>query len=458
LIPSCTYQCPYLQKKDRFIEVALFRLDPSIPPTIYGIYVEKRSEIPTLKDMLGKLSGVDPENIILLKVSSHKFDKEFSNNKHRVDDIFDTDYVYAYETKKKEDDYVRLLMFHKKSEEHSISHKMLFGTPLVICVKSTCTYRDLYKKVMDSMQFFLAETPPLDIEIATETDPDSSDDETNILVDPKYGAVFDLIYVDNNGWPKKNLKNDDQPLLLRDGATLSTSWNAENRKKFIKEGYDYDNFVQHSTMVRKNNSNPDNFTLEDCLNLFTTEEQLGKNDTWFCSSCKDHMQAFKKFDLWSAPTILIIHLKRFSYYGGIVREKLEQYIDFPMNLDLTGKVLSIDKEPVHYELYAVSNHYGSLGGGHYTAYCKHRDGTWYNYDDSSVSSCSPGSVNSKAAYVLFYKRKGFEFQQFNNEWDQKVKEEESDSMDDTEDNLLVEFMAGTYKDPEEEKKEESEDK
>lgn len=28
-----------------------------------------------------------------------------------------------------------------------------------------------------------------------------------------------------------------------------------------------------------------------------------------------------------------------------------------------------NSEPV-YELYAVSNHYGSLGGGHYTAYAK----------------------------------------------------------------------------------------
>lgn len=32
-------------------------------------------------------------------------------------------------------------------------------------------------------------------------------------------------------------------------------------------------------------------------------------------------------------------------------------------------------EPI-YDLYAISNHYGGLGGGHYTAYAKN-GGKWY---------------------------------------------------------------------------------
>jgi hypothetical protein len=59
-----------------------------------------------------------------------------------------------------------------------------------------------------------------------------------------------------------------------------------------------------------------------------------------------------------------------------------------------------------YELYAVSNHYGSLGGGHYTAYAKnHRENKWYKFDDSSVSSVQAESVKTSAAYVLFYRLK-----------------------------------------------------
>lgn len=35
---------------------------------------------------------------------------------------------------------------------------------------------------------------------------------------------------------------------------------------------------------------------------------------------------------------------------------------------------------------AVDNHYGGMGGGHYTATCKNmQDGKWYKFDDSHVS-------------------------------------------------------------------------
>ena len=59
-----------------------------------------------------------------------------------------------------------------------------------------------------------------------------------------------------------------------------------------------------------------------------------------------------------------------------------------------------------YDLYAVSNHYGGMGGGHYTAYCKlNEDGNWYCFDDSHVSAVRPETVQSEAAYVLFYRRR-----------------------------------------------------
>jgi ubiquitin carboxyl-terminal hydrolase 4/11/15 len=59
-----------------------------------------------------------------------------------------------------------------------------------------------------------------------------------------------------------------------------------------------------------------------------------------------------------------------------------------------------------YDLYAVSNHFGSLNGGHYTAFCQNSlDKKWYEFDDSSVSSISASSAVTKAAYVLFYRRR-----------------------------------------------------
>ena len=60
-----------------------------------------------------------------------------------------------------------------------------------------------------------------------------------------------------------------------------------------------------------------------------------------------------------------------------------------------------------YDLIGVSNHFGGMGGGHYTAYAKNcADQRWYNFDDSSVSVADEESVCSKAAYVLFYQKRG----------------------------------------------------
>ena len=58
---------------------------------------------------------------------------------------------------------------------------------------------------------------------------------------------------------------------------------------------------------------------------------------------------------------------------------------------------------IEYNLYAVSNHYGSMEGGHYTAYCKNNAyGKWYKFDDHEVSEISNNEVRTGAAYILFY--------------------------------------------------------
>lgn len=67
-----------------------------------------------------------------------------------------------------------------------------------------------------------------------------------------------------------------------------------------------------------------------------------------------------------------------------------------------------------YDCFGVSNHFGSVSGGHYTAYCAHErsvcfDGQktcdWNCYNDRSVSSTSPSAVITPSAYVLFYRRR-----------------------------------------------------
>ncbi|WFD35402.1 ubiquitinyl hydrolase 1 [Malassezia cuniculi] len=237
--------------------------------------------------------------------------------------------------------------------------------------------------------------------------------------------------------------------VLYTGCSLMCSWDAAVAHALFDavpsshawgpvEATQDDDFQRGTADVKRRGA-PARLTLDECLDEFTREEQLGENDPWYCPECREFRQATKKFDLWKVPDILVVHLKRFAA-GRMTRDKLDTYVDFPLQgLDLSGRVESaatferaktdparpsdpkLDRfDVVHdthddevmsdkpiYDLYAVDNHFGGLGGGHYTAFARNaEDRQWYNYDDSSVRPVSnPESVKSSAAYLLFYRRR-----------------------------------------------------
>ncbi|RKP38387.1 hypothetical protein BJ085DRAFT_42737 [Dimargaris cristalligena] len=178
-------------------------------------------------------------------------------------------------------------------------------------------------------------------------------------------------------------------------------------------------------------------TLAQCLESFVQEEILDGDDQWFCPRCQVHRRTSKRLVITRLPDVLIIHLKRFSFSGPF-RNKLETDVDFPvrgLNMDrfiaaplrpptsTNGSMMgsspnypalasasasnsnSTAGESSLYDLYAVSNHYGSLTGGHYTAHVRNglRD-QWYLFDDSRVLESDETKVKTKAAYNLFYVR------------------------------------------------------
>lgn len=144
-------------------------------------------------------------------------------------------------------------------------------------------------------------------------------------------------------------------------------------------------------------------SLQDCLRLFSKEEKLTDNNKVFCRHCKAHRDSTKKLEIWKVPPILLVHLKRFSYEGRW-KQKLQTSVDFTLDhLDLSQYVIGPKQNLKRYSLYGVSNHYGGLDGGHYTAYCKNAiKQRWYKFDDHEVSDISTSSVKSSAAYILFY--------------------------------------------------------
>ncbi|KAJ5988104.1 hypothetical protein N7481_003314 [Penicillium waksmanii] len=151
-------------------------------------------------------------------------------------------------------------------------------------------------------------------------------------------------------------------------------------------------------------------SLDECLDEFGKEEILEEQESWFCPRCKTHTRAKKKFDLWSTPDVLVVHLKRFCIINRYRRMKLDTLVDFPLEeLDLSKYITGPDDgKPMKYDLIGVDNHSGSMNGGHYTAYCKNfEDGRWYDFNDSSVYDIdnNKARVVSSRAYLLFYRRR-----------------------------------------------------
>lgn len=149
-------------------------------------------------------------------------------------------------------------------------------------------------------------------------------------------------------------------------------------------------------------------TLADCIESFTQDENLDKDNLWHCGNCKKLVQATKKMDLYKLPRILIIHLKRFRHKITQLwnyQKKLEDFVEYPTTgLDLS-KFIKGAPEGYLYDLFAVSNHYGRMSGGHYTATCYNPfHDKWLFFDDESVSKASTEDIVSNNGYVLFYHR------------------------------------------------------
>ncbi|VVC31385.1 Hypothetical protein CINCED_3A017437 [Cinara cedri] len=151
--------------------------------------------------------------------------------------------------------------------------------------------------------------------------------------------------------------------------------------------------------MRSNNP----LTIYDCINDFCKSELLDENNPWWCPYCKKNQCATKTLSISKYPRCLIVYLKRFVFHEnwGI---KLQDSVVFPLD----GLILDIKQEIV-YDLYACVCHTGSTSMGHYTSYTKHCElEDWYCYNDEIATKCKPGQEEYCNAYILFYKKQGYD--------------------------------------------------
>ncbi|KAJ9639520.1 hypothetical protein H2199_006555 [Coniosporium tulheliwenetii] len=193
---------------------------------------------------------------------------------------------------------------------------------------------------------------------------------------------------------------DGDSALIRLGEAIILDWNPEAYESLFEDPELAEKKAKRAAR-RKHG-----ITLEDCFAETAKGEILSEENAWYCNRCKELRRASKTLEIWTLPDILVIHLKRFSANRGF-RDKIDVLVDFPTEgLDLSDRVgLKEGKETI-YDLFAVDNHYGGLGGGHYTAFAQNfYDKQWYEYNDSQVSQRTASSSVTPAAYLLFYRRR-----------------------------------------------------
>uniref|UniRef100_A0A803YC32 Ubiquitin carboxyl-terminal hydrolase n=1 Tax=Meleagris gallopavo TaxID=9103 RepID=A0A803YC32_MELGA len=428
--PFCYLTLPLPLKRDRLLEVTLVPADPQRRPVQYRVVVPMMGAISDLCESLSKLSGVPAENMVVTDVYNHRFHKIFQadeglNHIMPKDDIFPSEDGSEYITFS--------VYFREKAarQSSSTSGTILFGQPLLISVpKHKLTVDHLYEmEHQDDGQECrekLAEVDPchsegcMQIEPTRDVQPCKKQHFTFSLVNlygtSEINSIVEGKLLKLNGnycpvivsvLPPSTSKLATKVFLLLAFSTLAIDWDSDTRRLLFDE-QEAQAFEKHASVLQPQKMKAV-VALKDCIELFTTMETLGEHDPWYCPNCKKHQQATKKFDLWSLPKILVVHLKRFSY-SRYWRDKLDTVVEFPIRgLNMSEFVCDPRGSSYVYDLIAVSNHYGAMGVGHYTAYAKNKvNGKWYYFDDSSVSLASEDQIVTKAAYVLFYQRRNSE--------------------------------------------------
>lgn len=284
---------------------------------------------------------------------------------------------------------------------------------------------DIGTKINDGNSGTSANT---DLKMTTSSDDDQSTPEFEI--EPLTSSImFASKATDSPADPPSDLGQVDSPIepryLVNAHTALVLEWTPDSFDTFFfgQEGEGEDgkdtwsspqpivNEEVEESKKRRASKKNEVLTLDQCLRLFSKPEVLSDQDLWYCSTCKEHRQASKQIQIWNTPDILTIHLKRFQNQRSF-SDKIDAVVDFPIEgLDMSPYIASslVNKDGAIYDLIAVDNHYGGIGGGHYTAYAKNFiDGKWYYYNDSHVSLTDPEKSISGAAYLLFYRRRGCE--------------------------------------------------
>jgi ubiquitin carboxyl-terminal hydrolase 4/11/15 len=363
--PFCYLSLPLPVKKERTLQVTLVPLDPIKKPIKVKVTVPKAGSTRDLVEAVARLTGTDAEKLVVTDVFTSKFHKRY-DSREMISHITDRDDIYIYEvpvevSNAEEEELLVLPIYHREIRtnsyqstysysNNSYSSNTLFGRPMLVPVpKTNTTTADLYSIILKWMRRFVvignelpssnedsqdskdshgdeemveadAECDDLDELKIKDDEKIKEQDEAKEIEPEKKGAVaaapsllFEIKIVNSNGTSDiQSLQYDDPtPLKLTSRSHLALDWYPKCKELYYNEKKAEETSEHES--LRSVHQAKKNIQLNDCLELFLQREKLGVDDPWYCPDCKEHRQAYKKFDLWTLPKVLVIHLKRFSY-------------------------------------------------------------------------------------------------------------------------------------------------
>ena len=138
----------------------------------------------------------------------------------------------------------------------------------------------------------------------------------------------------------------------------------------------------------------------ECFDNEISDTDFNGENQIYCNNCKKLCNAKAKNKIYSSPYILILILNRGR------GNQFDCDVVFEEKLNIRKYVESNDC-PFDYNLIGVISHLGeSSMNGHFIADCKHFDGKWYSFSDSSVSGPTNNYSKKGTPYILFYQYNG----------------------------------------------------
>ncbi|KAG6960464.1 hypothetical protein JG687_00008221 [Phytophthora cactorum] len=394
------------QQLNRQIEVIFVPSEPSKSMTRYLVEVPKKGSVLLLKRALSKWCGVSASSLLAADIYQ-SMTYRIIGDTERLNRLREDDRILMYEVAytPTEDPVQYGFLYHRVGST-------LTGDPLLFTYTASTTCAEMLEKWSELLSTHVSQSSSAKI-------------PTNMLSQCVYLTDRDGVLLRNEPVPPATdakfldfatLHGEESPDEL---VFASVAWSSSMLSSSASPRPDVERIVNHESMRAKSSGSRshEGISLDDCFRNFVKPETLDQANLWYCSKCQEHRQARKTMEMWRLPDVLVLSLKRFEYRNEILRDKLDVYVDFPLeSLDMSPYCLekSDDKDHLSYDLFAVSNHYGSMGFGHYTAFAKSwkDEGEmypgWYSFDDSLAAPAMPSQVKSNAAYILFYKRKNLQ--------------------------------------------------